>query len=81
VFGHCLDLALGFHIGVFKVPEPYAQPFLWSNPEKVLARDLGERFRREVPLAVGAVVLFSFLAWTGLNPATGAISNFKIAET
>ena len=29
--------------------------------------------RREVPLAAGAVVLFSFLAWTGLNPATGAV--------
>ena len=29
--------------------------------------------RREVPLAVSAVVLFSFLAWTGLNPATGAV--------
>ena len=29
--------------------------------------------RREVPLAVGAVVLFSFLAWTGLNRATGAV--------
>jgi cation:H+ antiporter len=28
--------------------------------------------RREVPLAVGAVVLFSFLAWAGLNPITGA---------
>jgi cation:H+ antiporter len=29
--------------------------------------------RREVPLAVGAVVLFSFLAWAGLNPITGAV--------
>jgi cation:H+ antiporter len=29
--------------------------------------------RREVPLAVGAVVLFSFLAWAGLNPLTGAV--------
>ncbi len=29
--------------------------------------------RREVPLAVGAVVLFSFLAWIGLSPATGAV--------
>lgn len=29
--------------------------------------------RREVPLAVGAVVLFSFLAWLGLNPITGAV--------
>jgi cation:H+ antiporter len=29
--------------------------------------------RREVPLAVGAVVLFSFLAWAGLTPATGAV--------
>jgi cation:H+ antiporter len=29
--------------------------------------------RREVPLAVGAVVLFSFLAWIGLNPVTGAV--------
>ena len=28
--------------------------------------------RREVPLAVGAVVLFSFLAWVGLRPVTGA---------
>src|SRR3954468_22511575 len=29
--------------------------------------------RREVPLAVGAVVLFSVLAWIGLNPITGAV--------
>jgi cation:H+ antiporter len=29
--------------------------------------------RREVPLAVGAVVLFSFLAWAGLSPLTGAV--------
>jgi cation:H+ antiporter len=29
--------------------------------------------RREVPLAVGAVVLFSFLAWAGLSPITGAV--------
>ncbi|MET9315806.1 calcium/sodium antiporter [Kribbella sp. NPDC003505] len=29
--------------------------------------------RREVPLAVGAVVLFSFLAWVGLHPVTGAV--------
>lgn len=29
--------------------------------------------RREVPLAVGAVTLFSFLAWAGLNPMTGAV--------
>jgi cation:H+ antiporter len=29
--------------------------------------------RREVPLAVGAVVLFSFLAWAGLNPITGGM--------
>src|SRR3954452_13080929 len=28
--------------------------------------------RREVPLAVGAVVLFSVLAWIGLTPITGA---------
>ncbi|TCC52089.1 calcium/sodium antiporter [Kribbella pittospori] len=27
--------------------------------------------RREVPLAVAAVVLFSFLAWVGLSPVTG----------
>lgn len=29
--------------------------------------------RREVPLTVGAVVLFSFLAWAGLSPITGAL--------
>lgn len=29
--------------------------------------------RREVPLAVGAVFLFSVLAWLGLNPVTGAV--------
>jgi cation:H+ antiporter len=29
--------------------------------------------RREVPLAVGAVVLFSLLAWIGLTPVTGAV--------
>jgi cation:H+ antiporter len=29
--------------------------------------------RREVPLAVGAVVLFAFLAWAGLSPVTGAV--------
>jgi len=29
--------------------------------------------RREVPLAVGAVILFSFLAWVGLTPLTGAV--------
>ncbi|HZX04470.1 sodium:calcium antiporter, partial [Kribbella sp.] len=29
--------------------------------------------RREVPLAVGAVTLFAFLAWTGLTPVTGAV--------
>jgi cation:H+ antiporter len=29
--------------------------------------------RREVPLAVGAVVLFSLLAWAGLEPLTGAV--------
>lgn len=29
--------------------------------------------RREIPLAVGAVVLFSFLAWAGLKPLTGAV--------
>jgi cation:H+ antiporter len=29
--------------------------------------------RREVPLAVSAVILFSFLAWAGLNPVTGAL--------
>jgi cation:H+ antiporter len=29
--------------------------------------------RREIPLAVGAVVLFSFLAWLGLTPLTGAV--------
>lgn len=29
--------------------------------------------RREVPLAVGAVVLFALLAWGGLNPTTGAV--------
>lgn len=29
--------------------------------------------RREVPLAVGAVTLFSFLAWAGLSPITGAV--------
>ena len=29
--------------------------------------------RREVPLAVGAVVLFAFLAWAGLSPITGAV--------
>lgn len=29
--------------------------------------------RREVPLAVGAVILFSLLAWVGLSPLTGAL--------
>lgn len=29
--------------------------------------------RSEVPLAVGAVVLFAFMAWVGLNPVTGAV--------
>src|SRR5690349_11180070 len=29
--------------------------------------------RREAPLAVGAVVMFSFLAWAGLNLLTGVI--------
>lgn len=29
--------------------------------------------RREIPLAVGAVVLFAFLAWTGLRPLTGGV--------
>jgi cation:H+ antiporter len=29
--------------------------------------------RREVPLAVGAVVLFSLLAWIGLTPVTAAV--------
>ncbi|MFG1912488.1 calcium/sodium antiporter [Kribbella sp. NPDC048928] len=29
--------------------------------------------RREVPVAVGAVVLFSFLAWVGLNRVTGVV--------
>lgn len=29
--------------------------------------------RREIPLAVCAVVLFSFLAWAGLKPLTGAV--------
>ncbi|WP_329001009.1 calcium/sodium antiporter [Kribbella sp. NBC_00709] len=29
--------------------------------------------RREVPLAVGAVTLFAFLAWAGLSPVTGVV--------
>ncbi len=29
--------------------------------------------RREVPLAVGAVILFSLLAWVGLRPLAGAV--------
>lgn len=29
--------------------------------------------RREVPLTVGAVALFAFLAWVGLSPVTGAV--------
>lgn len=29
--------------------------------------------RREVPLAVGAVILFAALAWAGLNPVTGVV--------
>ncbi|TCC08512.1 calcium/sodium antiporter [Kribbella soli] len=29
--------------------------------------------RREVPLAVGAVVLFAFLAWAGLSPLRGVV--------
>ncbi|NUR27737.1 MAG: sodium:calcium antiporter, partial [Catenulispora sp.] len=33
--------------------------------------------RREVPLAVGAVILFSLLAWDGLSPLTGA----QLADT
>ncbi|HWD80485.1 MAG TPA: sodium:calcium antiporter, partial [Kribbella sp.] len=32
--------------------------------------------RREVPLAVGAVVLFAVLAWVGLTPITGAVLAF-----
>ncbi len=29
--------------------------------------------RREVPLAVAAVILFAFLAWVGLSPVTGVV--------